>query len=82
MIKLSRESSERLVLLQLAMAPDAQVGNSEIRRQDQAHRNAVKTGRIVRSDDLVFLTEDGSIRTYMLAGASRIRAYEGKRVRI
>ena len=72
------------MLLQLAMAPDAQVGNSEIRRQDQAHRNAVKTftERIVRSDDLVFLAEEGSIRTYMLAGASRLRAYEGKRVRI
>jgi hypothetical protein len=36
----------------------------------------------VRSDDLVFLAEKGSIRTYMLAGASRLRAYEGKRVRI
>jgi hypothetical protein len=72
------------MLLRLAMAPDALVGNSEIRRQDQAHRNAVKifTGRIVRSDDLLFLAEEGSIRTYMLADASRLRAYEGKKVRI
>ena len=36
----------------------------------------------VRSDDLVFLAEEGSMRTYMLAGASRLRAHEGKRVRI
>jgi hypothetical protein len=72
------------MLLQLAMAPDALVGNSEIRRQDQAHRNTVKifTGRIVRRDDLLFLAEEGSIRTYMLADASRLRAYEGKKVRI
>ena len=70
------------MLLQLAMAPDALVGNSEIRRQDQAHRNAVKifTGWIVRSDDLLFPAEEGSIRTYMLA--DRLRAYEGKKVRI
>jgi hypothetical protein len=36
----------------------------------------------VRSDDLLFLAEEGSIRTYMLADASRLRAYEGKKVRI
>jgi hypothetical protein len=72
------------IFLRLAMAPDAMVGNSEIRRQDQAHRNAVKTftGRMMRSDDLLFLAEEGSIRTYMLADASRLRAYEGKKVRI
>ena len=72
------------MLLQLAMAPDALVGNSEIRRQDQAHRNAVKifTGWIVRSDDLLFLAEEGSIRTYMLADASHLRGYEGKKVKI
>ena len=40
------------------------------------------TGRIVRSDNLLFLAEEGSIRTYMLADASRLRAYEGKKVRI
>jgi hypothetical protein len=36
----------------------------------------------VRSDDLLFLAEERSIRTYMLADASRLRAYEGKKVRI
>ena len=72
------------IFLRLAMAPDALVGNSEIRRQDQAHRNAVKifTGRILRSDDLLFLAEEGSIHTYTLADASRLTAYEGKKVRI
>ena len=72
------------MLLRLAMAPDALVGNSEIRRQDQAQRNAVKTftGRILTSDDLLFLVEEGGNRTYMLADAIHLRAYEGKKVRI
>jgi hypothetical protein len=58
--------------------------SSDIRWHDQAGRNAIKTitGRILKSDDLLFLAEEGSIRTYMLAGASHIRTYEGKKVRI
>jgi hypothetical protein len=72
------------ILLRLAMAPDAMVGSSEIKCEDKAGRNALKsiTGRIVRSDDLLFLAEEGSIRTYMLAGATQFRAYEGKKVKI
>jgi hypothetical protein len=72
------------MLLRLAMAPDAMFGSSDIKRQDKAGRSAIKsiTGRILRSDDLLFLAEEGSIRTYMLAGASHARAYEGKKVRI
>ena len=70
------------IFLRLAMAPDAMVGSSNIGCQDEA-RNAIKiTGRIVRSDALLFLAEEGSIRTYMLTDASRLRAYEGKKVRI
>jgi hypothetical protein len=71
------------LLLRLGMAPDAMV-SSEIRCQDQAGRNASKTitGRIVRSDDLLFLAEEGSIRTYMLADSSHLRVYVGKKVRI
>jgi hypothetical protein len=70
------------IFLRLAMAPDAVVGSSNIGCQDEA-RNAIKiTGRIVRSHDLLFLAEEGSTRTYMLADASRLRAYEGKKVRI
>jgi hypothetical protein len=34
------------------------------------------------SHGVFFLAEEGSIRTYMLAGASQLRAYEGKKVRI
>jgi hypothetical protein len=70
------------IFLRLAMAPDTMFESSDIRSQDQAGRNAIKTitGRIVRSDDLLFLAEEGSIRTYMLA--DRLRAYEGKKVRI
>ena len=30
----------------------------------------------------IFLAEEGGIRTYMLADASRLRVYEGKKVRI
>jgi len=71
------------IFLRLAMAPDAMVGSSAIGWQDEA-RNAVKTitGRILRSDDLLFLAEEGSIRTYMLADATHLKAYEGKKVRI
>jgi hypothetical protein len=36
----------------------------------------------VSSDDLLFLAEEGSIRTYMLADATHLKAYEGKKVRI
>jgi hypothetical protein len=72
------------IFLRLAMAPDAMIGSSEIGCQDQGGRNAIKTitGRIVRSDDLLFLAEEGCIRAYMLAGASHVSAYEGKKVRI
>jgi hypothetical protein len=72
------------IFLRLAMAPDAMFGNSHIRRQDEAGRNLIKsfTGRILRRDDLLFLAEEGSIRIYMLAGATQFRAYEGKKVRI
>ena len=71
------------IFLRLAMAPDTMIGRSEIGCQDQGW-SAIKTitGRIVRSDDLLFLAEEGSIRTYMLADASRLGAYEGKKVRI
>jgi hypothetical protein len=72
------------IFLRLAMAPDAVVESSDIECQDEARGNATKiiTGRIVRSDNVLFLAEEGSIRTYMLADASRLRAYEGKKVRI
>jgi hypothetical protein len=72
------------IFLRLAAAPDAMVGSRDIRCQDEAARNAIKTitGRILRSDDLLFLAEEGSIRTYMLADASQLRAYENKEVRI
>jgi len=71
------------IFLRLAMAPDAMIGSSEIGSQDQGG-NAIKTitGRIVRSDNLLSLVEEGSIRTYRLADASRLRAYECKKVRI
>ena len=64
-------------------APSNGTGSSEIGSQDQGG-NAIKTitGRIVRSDNLLSLVEEGSIRTYRLADASRLRAYEGKKVRI
>ena len=72
------------IFLRLTKVPDAMVGSSDIRRQDEASRNAIRTitGRIVRSDDLFFLAEEGSIRSYMLADASHVRVYEGKKVRI
>jgi hypothetical protein len=72
------------IFLRLAMAPDTTAESGDLKRQNEAGGNAIRTitGRIVRSDDLLFLAEEGSIRTYMLAGASRLRAYEGKRVRI
>ena len=72
------------IFLRLAMAPDTTAESSDVKRQDEASGNAIKaiTGRIVRSDNLLFLAEEGSIRTYMLAGASHARAYEGKKARI
>ncbi len=74
------------ILLRLAMGPAAMVGSRDSRRQDEDGRNAIRirtiTGRIVRSDDLFFLEEEGSIRTYMVADASKARVYEGKKVRI
>jgi hypothetical protein len=72
------------ILLRLAMVPTAMVGSSNTRRQDEASRNTIRTitGRIVRNDDLLFLAEEGSIRTYMLADASHLRVYEGKKVKI
>ena len=72
------------ILLRLAMVPAAMVGRSDTRRQDEASRNTIRTitGRIVRNDDLLFLAEEGSIRTYMLADASHLRVYEGKKVKI
>lgn len=45
------------------------------------NRFAVRESR-VKSDDLLFLAEQGSIRTYMLAGATHLRVYQGKKVRI
>ena len=71
------------IFLRLAMAPDTLFGSSDIGCQNEA-RNAIKTinGRIVRSDHLLFLAEEGCNRTYMLAGAIHLRAYEGKKVRI
>ena len=71
------------IFLRLAMAPDAMIGSSEIGCQDQGG-NAIKTitGRIVRSDNLLFLAEEGSIRSYMLADATHLRVYGGKKVRI
>ena len=76
-------NAERLfasIFLRLAMAPDAMLGSGEVRCQDEAGRNAIKniTGRILRSDDLLFLAEEGSLRTYMLADATRVRVYEGQ----
>jgi hypothetical protein len=73
------------IFLRLAMVPDAMLDSSDVRsQQDEAGRNAMKniTGRILRSDDLLFLAEEGSLRTYMLADATRVRVYEGKKVRI
>jgi hypothetical protein len=72
------------IFLRLAMAPDAMVRSGDIRCQEKAGQNAIKTitGRIVRSDDLLFFAEEGSIRTYMLADANHLKAYEGKKVRI
>ena len=77
-------SSYASVLLRLAMTPAGPVRNSDIRSQEEGSRNVIRpiTGRIVRSHDVLFLAEEGSIRTYMLAGASQLRAYEGKKVRI
>ena len=77
-------SSFASVFLRIAMTPAAPVENTDIRRQKEASRNAIRpiTGRIVRSHDELYLAEEGSIRTYMLAGASQLRAYEGKKVRI
>ena len=72
------------ILLRLAMVPAAMVGSSDTKRQDEASRNTIRTitGRILRNDDLVFLAEEGSIRTYMLVDASHLRIYEGKKVKI
>ena len=68
------------IFLRLAMAPDAMVGSSATGCQDEA-RNSIKTitGRIVRSDDSLFLAEEGSIGTYMLADANRLRAWRARR---
>jgi hypothetical protein len=72
------------IFLRLAMVPDAMFDSSDLRSQDEAGRNAIKniTGRILRSGDLLFLAEEGSLRTYMPADATRVRVYEGKKVRI
>jgi len=72
------------MLLRLAMAPAAMVGSSGIGRHDEDSRNAIRaiTGRIVRSGDLLFVAEEGSMRTYLLAAANHLRIYEGKKVRI
>ena len=72
------------ILLRLAMVPAAMVGSRDNRRQDEASRNTIRTitGRILRNDDLLFLAEEGSIRTYVLANASHVRVYEGKKVRV
>jgi hypothetical protein len=72
------------IFLRLAMAPDTRAESSDVKVQGQAGGNAIKTitGRIVRSDDLLLVAEEGSIRAYMLADAIQFRAYEGKKVRI
>src|SRR5713101_2552616 len=72
------------ILLRLAMVPGRPVGSRDSGWQDEAGRKAITTitGRILRSDDLLFVVEEGSIRTYMLADASHARVYEGKKVRI
>ena len=72
------------ILLRLAMVPAAMVGSSDTRRQDEASRNTIRTitGRILRNDDLLFLAEEGSIRTYMLLDACHLGVYEGKKVKI
>jgi hypothetical protein len=72
------------IFLRLAMVPDALFDSSYVRSPDEAKRNAIKniTGRILRSGDLLFLAQEGSLRTYMLADATRVRVYEGKKVRI
>ena len=72
------------IFLRLAMAPDAMLESGDVRCQDEAGRNAIKniTGRILRSDDLLFLAEEGSLHTYMLADATRVRIHEGKKIRI
>ena|SRR5712692_7776829 len=72
------------IFLRLAMAPAAMVGGSDIRRQDETSRNAIRTitGRIVKNRDLLFLAEEGSMRTYLLTDASHLRFYAGKKVRI
>jgi hypothetical protein len=72
------------ILLRLALAPTAMVGTSDIKRQDEASRNAARTitGKIVRNRDLLLLAEDGSMRSYLLADASYLRFFEGKKVRI
>jgi hypothetical protein len=72
------------IFLRLAMAPDTTVESSHIAFQDQTGRNAIKTvtGRIVRSGEVLFLAEEGSIRTYVLANSSHLRGYEGKKLRI
>jgi len=72
------------ILLRLAMAPAAVVGSSGIRRQDDTSRNSIRTitGRIVGNRDLLFLAEEGSMRTFLLVDAGQLRFYEGKKVRI
>jgi hypothetical protein len=72
------------IFLRLAMAPDTRAESSDVKGQDEAGGNAIKTitGRIVKSDDLLFLAEQGSIRTYMLAGATHLSVFEGRKVRI
>jgi len=61
-----------LMLLRLAMAPHAMFGNSDIRREDEAGRNLINsiTGAIVKSDHLLFLAEEGCIRTDSTSVAS------------
>lgn len=72
------------ILLRMAREPAAMVGSSDIRRQDETSRNAFRTitGRIVKNRDFLFLAEEGSMRTYLLADANHLRIYEGKKVRI
>jgi hypothetical protein len=72
------------IFLLLAMAPDAMVESSDIGCQDEARRNAIKTitGRIVRSDNLLSSWKKEASALTGWRNASRLRAYEGKKVRI
>ena len=72
------------IFLRLAMAPETTVESGDRNRQNEGGGNAIRTitGRIVKRDDSLVLAEEGSSRTYMAAGVTHLRTYEGKKVRI